>query len=90
MASAFSDSLMASGGDGSVPLRSRGLQKVCMTMKFLPDVGVYKEAWNQKKNFDITGLVCKLQTKILKNPIFGNATSRHAKILQECQYWRQK
>ena len=47
MASAFSDSLMASGG---------GL-------------------W-----FHITGPVCKLQTKIPKNPIFENATSRHAKF----------
>ena len=31
-----------------------------------------------KKEFDIIGPVCKLQTKFPKTPIFGNATSRHA------------
>ena len=56
-----------------------------MTMKFLPDVGVYKEARNQKKIFDITGGVCNLQTKIPKNPIFGNATSRHANFTKFCR-----
>ena len=30
-----------------------------MIIKFLQDVGIYKEAQNQK-HFDITGLVCKL------------------------------
>ena len=46
MASAFSDSLMASGGDA--PPEISGTTKG-MTMKFLPDVGVYKEARNQKR-----------------------------------------
>ena len=47
MASAFSESLMASGGWFHPPKIS-GTTKV-MTMKFLPDVSVYKEARNQKK-----------------------------------------
>ena len=47
MASAFSDSLMASGR-GVHPPEISGTTKG-MTMKFLPDVGVYKEARNQKK-----------------------------------------
>ena len=47
MAPAFSDSLMASGGCGSTPPEISGTTKG-MTMKFLPDVGVYKEARNQK------------------------------------------
>ena len=36
--------------------------------------------WGGTKSefFDITWLVCKLQTKIPKNPIFRNATSSHA------------
>ena len=63
MASAFSDSLMVSGG---------------ITMKFLPDFGTHMEAHNQKKIFDVPGLVCTLQTEIPKIPFFGNATSKHA------------
>ena len=48
MASAFSDSLMASGGGGgSTPPKISGTTKG-MTMKFLPDVGIHKEARNQK------------------------------------------
>ena len=48
MASAFSDSLMASGGGVWFhPPKISGTTKG-MTMKFLPDVGVYKEARNQK------------------------------------------
>ena len=47
MASAFSDSLMASWGWFHPPEIS-GTTKG-MTMKLLPDVGVYKEARNQKK-----------------------------------------
>ena len=82
MASAFSDSLMTSGG-GSTPHEISGTAKG-MTMKFLPDVGVYREARNQKK-IDITGPVCKLQTKIPKIPIFGNATSRHANLTKFCR-----
>ena len=34
-----------------------------MTMKFLPQAGMHKEAQNKK--IDISGLVCKLQTKIM-------------------------
>ena len=47
MASAFSDSLMASGG-GSTPPEISGTTKG-MTMKFLPDVGIHKEARKIKK-----------------------------------------
>ena len=54
------------------------------TMKFLPDVGNHKEARNQKK-IDITGLVCTLQTKIPKIPIFENATFRHANLTTFCR-----
>ena len=35
--------------------------------------------------FDITWLVCKLQTKIPKNPIFRNATSRNANFTKFCR-----
>ena len=38
MASAFLDSLMASGGDGNTPKISRTTKG--MTMTFLPDVGI--------------------------------------------------
>ena len=48
MASAFSDSLMASWGGGSIPPNISGTTKG-ITMKFLPDVGFHKEARNQKK-----------------------------------------
>ena len=48
-----------------------------MTMKLLPDVKLNEEARNQKK-IDITWLVCKLQSEIPNNPIFRDATSRHA------------
>ena len=47
MASAFSDSLMASVGVVPAPPKISGTTKG-MTMKFLPDVDVYKEARNQK------------------------------------------
>ena len=56
MASAFSDSLMASGGIEKKPW---DLENYKMTVKFLPDIGAYKEA---PKKIDITGPVCKLQT----------------------------
>ena len=46
MASAFSDSLMASGGAGNTPTEI-SKTKIGMTMKFLPDVGTHKEAQNQ-------------------------------------------
>ena len=54
-------------------------------MKFLPDVGIHNEARNQKKKFEITGPVCKLQTKIPKIPIFRNATSRRANFMKFCR-----
>ena len=47
MASAFSDSLMTSGGwkhPSEISKTTKG-----MTMKFLPDVAIYMEAQNQKK-----------------------------------------
>ena len=68
MASAFSDSLMASGGWKHPPEISKTTKG--MSMKFLPDVGTYMEAHNQKKFFDISGLVCKLQTKVPRIAIF--------------------
>ena len=55
MASAFSDSLMASGGWFHPPPKISGTTKG-MTMKFLPDVGIHKEARNQR-NIDITNIV---------------------------------
>ena len=54
------------------------------TTKYLPDIGIYKEAQNQKK-IDISGSVCKLLTKIPKNSIFGNGTSRHAIFTTFCR-----
>ena len=53
MASAFSDSLMASGGGWKHPPEISKTTKG-MTMKFIPDGGTYKEAQNQK---NISGLV---------------------------------
>ena len=53
-------------------------------MKSLLDIGIYEEAKNQNK-IDITGLVCELQTKIPKNLIFENATSRHANFTTFCK-----
>ena len=67
---------MASGG--AVPPEISVTTK-SMTMKFVPDVGIYKEARNLKKYMDITVSVCKLQTKL---QIFGSATSRHASFIK--------
>ena len=71
MASSFSDSLMAPGRWKHLPEILKTTKG--MTMNFLPDVGTQ---WRHKIKikFDIVGLVCKLQTKIPKVPIFGNAT----------------
>ena len=85
MASDFSDTLMASGGWGwkhppEISKTTKG-----MSMKFLPDVGTHIEAQNQKNVFDISGLVCKLQTKVPKFPIFGNANSRHVNFTKFCR-----
>ena len=50
MAYAFSDSLMSSGGkEGSIPPEISGTTKG-KTMKILLDVGIHKEARNQKNN----------------------------------------
>ena len=49
MASASSDSLMASGVGGSIPPEISGTTKG-MTMKLLPDVGIHKDALNPKTN----------------------------------------
>ena len=83
MASAFSGSLMASGG-GTTPPEISGTTKG-MTMNFLPNVDIHKEARNKKNVFDMSGLVCALQTKIPKTSIFGNATSRHAHFTKFCR-----
>ena len=56
-----------------------------MTMKFLPDDGICEEAQKSKKKFDVTGRVEKLQTKISKNPCFGNAISRRANFTEFCR-----
>ena len=48
LASAFSDSLMASWGLFHPPTKISGTTKG-MTMKFLLDVGIHKETQNQKK-----------------------------------------
>ena len=76
MASALFDSAIASGGWYHPPKISETTGP--MTMKFLPDVKLNKEARNQ--NF-----FCKLQTKIPKSPIFRNATSRHANLTKFCR-----
>ena len=64
MASAFSDSLMSSGGWKHPPEILKTTEG--MIMKFVPDAGTHMEAQNQKSFFDKTGLVCKLRTKLLK------------------------
>ena len=85
MAAAFSDSFNGIWGRWVHPPPKISGTTKGMTMKFLPDVGIHKEARNQKKNFDLTGPVCKLQTKILKNTIFGNATFGHANFTKFCR-----
>ena len=60
-----------------------GTTKV-MTMKFLPDVSIYKEAQNQKMFYEITFPVCELQTEI-KKTILENATSRLAYLTKFCR-----
>ena len=55
MASAFSDSLMASGG--STPSENSGTTKG-MAMKSLSDVGIHKKAQNQEKI--LTYLTCSV------------------------------
>ena len=64
MTSAFSDGLIASEGG------PWGLENYARyDYKILPDVGTHKKAQN-KKYLDITGLVCKLLTKIAKKDRF--------------------
>ena len=55
-----------------------------MTMKFLPYVGTQIEAQNNKR-IDISDLACRLQTKIPRISIFGNATSRHDNLTKFCR-----
>ena len=83
MASAFSDSLMASGGWLHLPWDLRNYKRY--------DHEICTRCWyslggtKSKKVFDITGPVCKLQTKIPKMPIFRNATSRHPNFTKYCR-----
>ena len=73
MASAFSDSLIASGGWKQPPEISKTTKG--MILKFLPDIGTHQEALNKK-----TGPVFQLQTKFPKNPIV-----RHANFTKFCR-----
>ena len=34
---------------------------------FLPEVGIHKEGTKPRTDFNVTGMVCKLETKIQKN-----------------------
>ena len=54
-----------------------------MTMNFLQDVDTHIRP--KTIFFILTGPICKLQTKIMKTPIFGNATARHANITKFCR-----
>ena len=54
MASAFSDSLMEFFFGGSIPPEISGTTKG-MTMKFLSDAVIHKEARNKKRIVDISG-----------------------------------
>ena len=44
----LADTLLMTSGGGNIPLRDLETTK-CIAMKFLPDIGTYKEAQNQKK-----------------------------------------
>ena len=49
-----------------------------MTLKILPDVGIYKWAQNRKNNYDITCLVCELRkTEFLEMHFLRMLTSRY-------------
>ena len=71
MASAFSDSLMASWGWKHPPKILDSTKG--MTMKCLPDVGIYKRTQGQEKKFDITGPFCK----VLEMQLLGMLTLRN-------------
>ena len=85
MVSAFSDSLMGSGGRGveTPPWDFKTYRKY--------EYEIFTRCWypyggtKSKKQIDISDLVCRLQTKIPKIPIFGNATSRHANLTKFCR-----
>ena len=77
MVSAFSDSLMASGGWFHHPPRSQELQKLWPWNFYHMLVSIRR--YEIKKAFDKSDK-CKLQTKVLKLPIFKNAISRHATL----------
>ena len=81
MASAFSNSLMASGVGNTPPPKISEITKG-MTIEFLADIGIDKEAQNKKD--DIAGPVCKLHTKIPKTSTLGNATFRYANFTKFC------
>ena len=65
------------------PMRSQELQKLWPWNFY--QILVSTRRHEIKKIFDRTCLVCKLQTKIPKDPIFGNATSRHANLTKFCR-----
>ena len=83
MASAFSDSLMASGKHPSLRSRYDRGMKVWLWNFYHLLVSIWRH--KIKKEFDISGLICKLRTKIPKIPIFGNATSKHAYFTKFCR-----
>ena len=64
------------------PIRSRELQKIWLWNLYQMLVSIRR---HKIKKIKITGLICKVQTKIPKNPIFRNATSRHANFTKFCK-----
>ena len=77
MASAFFDSLIASWGEH--PPKISDYKRYDYLYQIL-----VSSRHKFKIFFDILGPVCKLQTKIQINSIFGNATSRHANSSKLC------
>ena len=85
MASAFSDSLIASGGwGGNILHRSQKLQKVWLW--------IFTTCWYPygvtKSKKVLTYLAWSVQSRLFKVQFLGMLTSRN--ILQDCQYQRQK
>ena len=52
-----------------------------MTIKFSINVGIYKEAQNQKKNIDKSGPVCKLHSKMQLLGVLASLNSAGLSIL---------
>ena len=73
MASAFSDSLMASGGVWFHPPKISGTTKG-MTMKFLPDVKLIREA---RTHFHLSSWILSLPCYTLKSDKLWNKKSRN-------------